>query len=157
MTTQLSSRIFCLCLIIQANEGNSYKECKLQSCIQNNSGAGQFCPQTSNGNGLPSFQDYSLSANQIPLHHQAIIPSYKFVCDQMCGNITEWGMDVNRGGGRDQMLYTLDLQVWRPSPTLNDSTSTGCYSLVGNNRFTSISLSDQVARVTPSPQDYIQF
>ena len=40
---------------------------------------------------------------------------------------------------------------------MDDSTGTGCYSLVGNNRFTSISLSDQVAVVTPSPQDYIQF
>ena len=77
----------------------------------------------------------------------------------MCGNITEWGVDVHQGGGGDQMEYTLDLQVWRPSPTVDDSTDgTGCYSLVGNNRFTSISLDiDQVARVTPSPQDYIQF
>ena len=53
--------------------------------------------------------------------------------------------------------YTLDLQVWRPSPTVDDSTGTGQYSLVGNNRFTSISLSEEVAIVTPSPQDYIQF
>ena len=56
-----------------------------------------------------------------------------------------------------QNEYILDLQVWRPSPTVDDSTGTGQYSLVGNNRFTSISLSDQVAIVTPSPQDYIQF
>ena len=40
---------------------------------------------------------------------------------------------------------------------MDDSTGTGCYSLVGNNRFTSISLSGGVAQVTPSPQDYIQF
>ena len=57
----------------------------------------------------------------------------------------------------EQNKYTLDLQVWRPSPTVNNSTGTGCYSLVGNNRFTSISLSKRVAIVTPSPQDYIQF
>ena len=75
----------------------------------------------------------------------------------MCGNITEWGVDVHRGGNAYQNTYTLDLQVWRPSPTVDDSTGTGQYSLVGNNRFTSISLSDQVAIVTPSPQDYIQF
>ena len=56
-----------------------------------------------------------------------------------------------------QNTYTLDLQVWRPSPTVDDSTGTGQYSLVGNNRFTSITLSDQVAIVTPLPQDYIQF
>ena len=40
---------------------------------------------------------------------------------------------------------------------MNNSTGTGCYSLVGNNVFTSISLSGGIARVTPSPQDYIQF
>ena len=66
-------------------------------------------------------------------------------------------MDVHPGGGGHQNRYTLDLQVWRPSPTVNDFTGAGQYSLVGNNRFTSISLSDQVAVVTPSPQDYIQF
>ena len=75
----------------------------------------------------------------------------------MCGNITEWGVDVHPGGGGHQNTYTLDLQVWRPSPPVDDSTGTGQYSLVGNNRFTSISLSDGVAIVTPSPQDYIQF
>ena len=40
---------------------------------------------------------------------------------------------------------------------MDDSTGTGCYSLVGNNRFTSIPVSDGVAIVTPSPQDYILF
>ena len=79
----------------------------------------------------------------------------------MCGNITEWGVDVHPGGGKHQLPdgipYTLDLQVWRPSPTVDNSSGTGCYSLVGNNRFTSISLNDQVAEVTPSSQDYIQF
>ena len=63
-------------------------------------------------------------------------------------------MDVHPGGGGYQNYYTLDLQVWRPSPTF---TGTGQYSLVGNNRFTNISLSGGVAIVTPSPQDYIQF
>ena len=53
--------------------------------------------------------------------------------------------------------YSLDFQVWRPSPTAADPTGSGCYSLVGNNRFTSIPLSGGVAIVTPSPQDYIQF
>ena len=66
-------------------------------------------------------------------------------------------MDVFRDGNGHQLEYSLDLQVWRPSPTVDDSNGTGCYSLVGNNRFTSISLIDRVARVTPSPQDYIQF
>ena len=40
---------------------------------------------------------------------------------------------------------------------MDDSTGTGCYSLVGNNRFTSISLHGGVAIVTPSSQNYIHF
>ena len=107
--------------------------------------------------------------DRITRHHQAIIPSYKFDCNpQMCGNITQWGVDV-RGDGSlhsqplisDETLgvpYTLDFQVWRPSPTVDDSTGTGCYSLVGNNRFTSISLDGGVASpLLPSPSNYIKF
>ena len=76
----------------------------------------------------------------------------------MCGIITAWGVDVQPGGdNHNNGQYSLDLQVWRPSSTVNDSTGTGCYSLVGNNRFTSITFSDDLVRVTPSPQDYIQF
>ena len=107
-----------------------------------------------NGNGVPSFQDYGNTGNRINLHQQAIIQSYEFTC---CGEIREWGVDVHPGGGNDDMQYTLDFQVWRPSPTLGN----GYYNLVGNNRFTSISLEterdNQVAMVTPSPGDYIQF
>ena len=47
--------------------------------------------------------------------------------------------------------------MWRPSPTTNNSTGIGCYSLVGSNRFTSLSLTTYFARVTPSPQDHIRF
>ena len=55
--------------------------------------------------------------------------------------------------------FDLDFQVWRPSPTVNE---TGCYSLVGNYIVTSTSIPvspeiDHVARVTPSPQDQLQF
>ena len=78
--------------------------------------------------------------------------SYKFDCNQTytCGNITAWGVDVFRDS-LHRSLYVLDFQVWRPSPI------TGCYNLVGNNRFTSVSPSSGVAVVTPSPQDYVQF
>ena len=109
-----------------------------------------------NDNALPSFQDYGNDGvTRITLHHQAIIPRYEFTC---CGNVTEWGVDVERGGNGDNRLYTLDLQVWRPSPTTVDgSTGSGQYILVGNNRFTSISPSGGVAEVTPSPRDQIQF
>ena len=119
---------------------------------------GLRCVPAGSGNRLPSFQDYGRQIDGIFYQHQAIIPSYKFRdCFMTCANITKWGVDVNLGGGMDQGEYTLDLQVWRPSPTVDNSTGAGYYGLVGNNRFTSISLSDQVVVVTPSPQGYIQF
>ena len=104
------------------------------------------------GNGLPSFQDYGRTGERINRYHQAIIPSYEFQC---CGDIRVWAVDVHPGGRRDNRDYTLNLQVWRPSPALASSLSR--YYLIGNNRFTSISLDDQRAIVTPSSQDYIQF
>ena len=58
---------------------------------------------------------------------------------------------------RSDVPYSLAFQVWRPSPTVNRSTGTGCYSLVGDNRFISASLSDGILKVTPSPRDYIMF
>ena len=87
----------------------------------------------------------------IPHLHQAIISSYKFEC---YGNITEWGVDVHPGGDMYQGVYTLSLQVWRPSPTVK---TTGCHSLVGGNLFTSVSLMNQVAIVTPLPEERIEF
>ena len=63
-------------------------------------------------------------------------------------------MDVAPAGGNHDRLYNLDLQVWRPSPTVQ---TTGCYSLVRNNRFTSVPLANQVAVVTPLPQEQIEF
>ena len=111
------------------------------------------CLETESGNGPPDFTNYGAQP-RIYRYHQAIIPSYNFNC---CGNITEWAVDVHPGGRGANDRYNLDLQVWRPSPTVNDSLGTGQYSLVGNNSFTSISLRNLVARVTPSPQDYIQF
>lgn len=109
--------------------------------------------QTNNKFGPPDLTDYEYADNdhRINRYHQAIIPSYKF---DGCGNITAWGVDVFYD---DQNSYTLDFQVWRPSPTVDSSTGTGCYSLVGNNRFTSISLINDLAIVTPSPQDYVQY
>ena len=122
-------------------------------CIRKRNDDGEYISR------LPPFQDYGGPHNdRITDHHQAIITSYKFDCsNQMCGNITAWGVDVERDGRPHDMAYSIDFQVWRPSPTMDDSTGTGCYSLVGNNRFTSIALINREARVTPSPGDYIQF
>ena len=95
--------------------------------------------------------------DRIEEHYQAIIPGYILNCNQTCGSITEWGVDVRRGHRLSTDLYTLDLQVWRPSPTVNASTGTGCYSLVGNNRLVSVTPTFGLVVVTPAPQDYIQF
>ena len=95
------------------------------------------------------YRNSDLTSVIIPELHQAIIPSYRLTC---CGNITEWEVDV--GGGGHDMVYTLYLQVWRPSPTVQ---TTGCYSLVGNNRFTSVPLFNQVAVVTPLSEARIKF
>lgn len=116
---------------------------------------GQSCIRTHQISGaLPQLQDYrgvDLNFDVIRHQHQAIIPSYKFIS---YGNITEWGVDIDPSNSGDQFMYILDLQVWRPSPTVH---TTGCYSLVGNNRFTSVTLSGGVAKVTPLPQNWIQF
>ena len=110
---------------------------------------------TNNGQSLPRLVDYAYdSTGRINRSYQAIIPSYQLQC---CGEIRAWGVDVEP----DYMIndfrrYTLNLQVWRPSPTV-DQAGSGDYSLVGNNRFPAIFLSGGVAEVTPSPQDYIQF
>ena len=97
------------------------------------------------------YRHSNLRSETIPELHLVIIPSYRFTC---CGNITEWGVDVHPGGGGYDRDYTLNLQVWRPSPTVQ---TTGCYSLVGNNQFTSVSLLGNVAVVTPLPEVRIQF
>ncbi len=99
---------------------------------------------TNNNDGYPTIR----------FRQQAIIPTYELVC---CGNITEWGVDIHPVTGIEPVVYSLDLQVWRPSPTVDDSTGTGCYSLVGNNRFTSISLGVPTFILTPSPEAYIEF
>ena len=116
------------------------------------------CLQTNNCNGLPFFQGYTGAAGtpdrRIHHQHQATIPSYKFNC---CGNITEWGVDLNPV--EEDARFTFDFQVWRPSPTVNED---GCYSLVNNFIIRSTSLPtnpaiSHVARVTPLPQDQLQF
>ena len=111
------------------------------------------------GNTLPVLRDFNFPeiSEKIIRHHQVIVHNFRFQC---CGNITAWGADVFPGRDLQQNRYTIDFQVWRPSPTMDDSIGAGQYSLVGNNKFTSISLlnmDNYLVRVTPSPQDYIQF
>ena len=74
-------------------------------------------------------------SSRLPSKIQAIVTSYKFTC---CGNITEWRTYVEPKGRKHRTgAYDITFQVWRPSPTVIVD---GCYSLVGENRFTSIRL-----------------
>ena len=144
--------------MVGKGKDKSYLLLRLFSCNT----AQDSCLQT-NGSGLPRFQGYRGGKGQpggpdrrIHHQHQAIIPSYKFNC---CGNITEWGVDLNpdKGGG----TFKFILQVWRPDSAATDTS--GCYSLVDDYSNKSISLQNdainmgKVAIVTPSLQDQLQF
>ena len=84
---------------------------------------------------------------------QAIIPTYKFYCD--CVNITSWQTYVQPGGKNEYNagVYDITFQVWRPSPTVTSSNGyEGCYSLVGENVFTSFTFSEGgFVELSPTP------
>ncbi len=115
------------------------------------------CLTVGNGNNLPSFTDYSDGGGgRILTNHQAIIPSYQFYC---CGNVTVWRVDVHPVGSEHQWITTLNLQIWRPSPTeeMDTQLGTGSYSLAGNERISPVSLTAGRVLVTPTPGKYTQF
>ena len=117
----------------------------------------QNCLNTNNSNGLPVFQGYTGAAGgsgrRIYHQHQAIIPSYKFNC---CGNITEWGVDLNPDRDGADQTFNFILQVWRPSPTLQTDS---CYSLVNDHKITStvINSTGRVATVSVTALNQLQF
>ena len=97
------------------------------------------------GGRVPPFRDDNGAAG-LPSGTQAIIITYQFRC---CGNITAWQTYVTPGGSS----YDITFQVWRPSPTLPES---GCYSFVGENRFTRISLgAGGLVSETPEPSNIL--
>ena len=114
---------------------------------------------TNNENRLPTFSDqgYPSARSGSRIHHrnQAIITSYRLNC---CGNITEWGVDLNPDG--TSARFDFIFQVWRPAPNVN---VTGCYSLVDDFISTDIRIgiwptqSINVARIIPSLADQLQF
>ena len=71
-----------------------------------------------------------------------------------CGNITEWGVDLNPDteGGTFDFIF----QVWRPSSSVN---ITGCYNLVDDFISSSILTTpkDPVVNVVLLPQDQLLF
>ena len=111
-------------------------------------GSAQDCLQAARGEQLP-FRDEN-SSPRLPSGSQAIITTYQFGC---CGNIAAWQTYVQPGGRGHNGEYDIFFQVWRPSPTVQDN---GCYSLVGENRFTSIFLGDDgLVSETPEPSNII--
>ena len=88
---------------------------------------------------------------------QAIIPTYKFYCD--CVNITSWETYVQPGGKNHYKaeVYDITFQVWRPSPTVTSRNGhEGCYSLVGENIFTSFRFSEGgFVQLSPTPPSII--
>ena len=114
---------------------------------------------------MPVFKGYGVEGGQpgepdrrIHHQHQAIIPSYKFNC---CGIITEWGVDLNPDNGLG--TFNFILQVWRPDPAATDTSTSECHNLADDYGNQSISLQNdtsnmgKVARVTPPPQNQLQF
>ena len=90
----------------------------------------------------------------LPRGYQAIVPSYRFNCN---GNITEWTIAVTQID-----KYDLELQVWRPSPTGDDTRG---YVLIGQNSFNrhipnrppkNSSKLLGVIQATPRPEDQLQ-
>ena len=112
-------------------------------------GTAQDCLQAAGEAQFP-FRDDNGSP-RLPSGSQAIITSYQFGC---CGDITAWLTYVQPGGGMVRNgVYDIFFQVWRPSPAVQDNR---CYSLVGENRFTSIFLGDGgLVSETPKPSNII--
>ena len=98
---------------------------------------------------VPPFRNNKRNP-RLPNETQSIITSYKFRC---CGNITAWQTYVQPGGRMHQGVYDIYFQVWRPSPTVQEN---GCYSMVGENRYTRISLGRSgLVSETPEPSNIL--
>ena len=102
---------------------------------------------------LPPFEDERGGRIHNANGAQFIVPSYQFHC---CANITAWLAHVDRDGPRLRRgAYSINFQVWRPSPTVAVD-GAGEYSLVGENRFTSIIFDISLPiSVTPEPTNMI--
>ena len=111
------------------------------------SASAQNCLLAAEGRDIPPFIDDNMFP-RLPNATQAIITSYIFGC---CGNIIAWQTYVQPGGDNRQNDYDITFQVWRPSPTMQE---TGCYSMVGKNRFANISLGvGGLVSETPKPSN----
>ena len=92
-----------------------------QECVQN----------------LPGFANQGgVNGQRFRTGTQTIIPDYSFDC---YGNVTQWGAFVEPPGRF--VVHSLVFQVWRR--TGGGQGTTGCYDLVGDNRFLSVSPAPQ--------------
>ena len=92
-----------------------------QECVQN----------------LPGFANQGgVNGQRFRTGTQTIIPDYSFDC---YGNVTHWGAFVEPPGRFE--LHTVVFQVWRR--TGGGQGTSGCYDLVGDNRFQSVSPAQQ--------------
>ncbi len=74
-----------------------------QDCVRANSDG---------ADSLPSFGDPGNGAPRIAVNPiQVIIKSYKFQC---CGRVGGWAAYVDPGGGKNERVYSIKFQIWRP-------------------------------------------
>ena len=86
---------------------------------------------------LPGFANQGGEGGQrLRAGTQTIIPDYSFDC---YGNVTQWGAFLEPLGRF--LVHSLVFQVWRR--TGGGQGTTGCYDLVGDNRFQSVSPAPQ--------------
>ena len=111
----------------------------------------QDCLRPANTEDLLPYRDENFQGIPNGNGAQAIITSYQFHC---CGDITAWQTFVQPDGGRhNNGQYSINFQVWRPSPTVGND-GAGEYSLVGENRFPNIRFDGSVSE-TPRPTNVI--
>lgn len=90
-------------------------------------------PADSLGRSIPFSCCESNNCPTLPSGILSIVTSYRFDC---CGQIASWKTYVQPDGNEHiNGQYTIDLQVWRPSPMVDTN---GCYSMVGYDRYSGV-------------------
>ncbi len=100
---------------------------------------------TNTASGDPPFINDNSRALPANREVQAIITTYNFSC---CVNVTSWETYMRPRNGN----YDITFQIWRPSPTIQEN---GCYSLVGQNVFTSITFMNNVPVILVPQDNYV--
>lgn len=108
-------------------------------------------PADSIGRAIPFSFDEGEVSTCLPIGTQAIITSYKFTC---CGRIISWQTYIQPDPNEIQRKhYYVDFQVWRPSPL----EYSGCYTLVGYDRFSGFLGNNGLVRKALEPSTKLEF